>query len=348
MNRTWTTLIGAAELRALLADGATPVIVDCSFDLMDTEAGERAWREGHLPGSHYLHLDRDLSGPKSGRNGRHPLPERSVFSATLGRLGVTPATQVIVLDRQGGTYAARLWWMLRWLGHEAVAVLDGGLQAWTAAGGDVDSSEPPPRAAAPYPDRQPLAAVTSADALAAQLGRVKLVDARAGERFRGEVEPLDKAAGHIPGALNRFFKDLYKRALQAGRHAARRVPRAAWRRCRGPHSAPVRLGRDRLPQPAGHGACRPGGLAPVPGLVERVVVRPRAARRARLTPIKLALTLRIDTAFIQAPRGVAIRRRSTCSSASSSRATVPTSPARPSTRPSPWPSPWAHSSTRSA
>ena len=133
MNRTWTTLIGAAELRAVLADGATPVIVDCSFDLMETEAGERAWREGHIAGSHYLHLDRDLSGPKTGRNGRHPLPERSVFAATLGRLGVTPATQVIVLDRQGGTYAARLWWMLRWMGHEAVAVLDGGLQAWTAA-----------------------------------------------------------------------------------------------------------------------------------------------------------------------------------------------------------------------
>jgi len=207
MNRTWTTLIGAAELRALLADGATPVVVDCGFDLADTEAGERAWREAHLPGSHYLHLDRDLSGAKTGRNGRHPLPERNVFAATLGRLGVTPATQVIVLDRQGGPYAARLWWMLRWLGHEAVAVLDGGLQAWAAAGGSVDAAEPAARTGAPYPDRPPLAAITSAEALMAQLGRVKLVDARAGERFRGEVEPLDKAAGHIPGALNRFFKD---------------------------------------------------------------------------------------------------------------------------------------------
>ena len=88
MNRSWTTLISAADLRALLADGATPVIVDCGFDLADTEAGERAWREGHLAGSHYMHLDRDLSGPKTGRNGRHPLPERSVFAATLGRLGV--------------------------------------------------------------------------------------------------------------------------------------------------------------------------------------------------------------------------------------------------------------------
>jgi thiosulfate/3-mercaptopyruvate sulfurtransferase len=207
MTRQYTTLIGAAELRALLADGATPVIVDCGFDLADPEAGGRAWREGHLPGSHYLHLDRELSGLKTCRNGRHPLPERSAFAATLGRLGVTPATQVIALDRQGGPYAARLWWMLRWMGHEAVAVLDGGLQAWLAAGGSVDTDTPTARAAAPYPDRRPLAAITSAEALTAQLGRVKLVDARAGERFRGEVEPLDKAAGHIPGALNRFFKD---------------------------------------------------------------------------------------------------------------------------------------------
>jgi thiosulfate/3-mercaptopyruvate sulfurtransferase len=207
MNRSWTTLIDADELRALLADGATPVIVDCGFDLADTGAGERAWREAHLGGSHYLHLDRDLSGPKTGRNGRHPLPERSAFAVTLGRLGVTPATQVIALDRQGGAYASRLWWMLRWMGHEAVAVLDGGLEAWRAAGGSIDSAVPTLRAAAPYPDRAPLAGTTSAEALSAQLGRVKLVDARAGERFRGEVEPLDKAAGHIPGALNRFFKD---------------------------------------------------------------------------------------------------------------------------------------------
>ena len=207
MNRSWTTLIDADELRALLADGATPVIVDCGFDLADTGAGERAWREAHLGGSHYLHLDRDLSGPKTGRNGRHPLPERSAFAVTLGRLGVTPATQVIALDRQGGAYASRLWWMLRWMGHEAVAVLDGGLEAWRAAGGHLDSAVPTLRAAAPYPDRAPLAGTTSAEALSAQLGRVKLVDARAGERFRGEVEPLDKTAGHIPGALNRCFKD---------------------------------------------------------------------------------------------------------------------------------------------
>ncbi len=208
MSRRFTTLISADELRALQAGGSNPpVIVDCGFDLVDTEAGERAWREAHVAGASYLHLDRDLSGAKTGRNGRHPLPERATFAATLGRLGITPATQVIALDRQGGLYAARLWWMLRWLGHEAVAVLDGGHDAWQAAGGAVDAEPPAQRAAAPYPERAPLAGSTSADALAAQLGRVRLVDARAGERFRGEVEPLDKAAGHIPGAINRFFKD---------------------------------------------------------------------------------------------------------------------------------------------
>jgi len=208
MKQIHSTLIGAAELRALLAAaGAVPVIVDTGFDLADTAAGERAWREGHVVGSHYLHLDRDLSGSKNGRNGRHPLPERSDFAATLGRLGITPATQVVALDRQGGPYAARLWWMLRWMGHEAVAVLDGGLDAWRAAGGAIDADTPPPRATGAYPERTPLAAITATDALAAQLGRVRLVDARAAERFRGEVEPLDAVAGHIPGALNRFFKD---------------------------------------------------------------------------------------------------------------------------------------------
>jgi thiosulfate/3-mercaptopyruvate sulfurtransferase len=208
MSRIFTTLISADELRALQAGGGTPpVIVDCGFDLVDTEAGERAWREVHVAGSSYLHLERDLSGAKTGRNGRHPLPERAAFAATIGRLGITPATQVIALDRQGSPYAARLWWMLRWLGHEAVAVLDGGFDAWKAAGGAVDARPPAPRAAAPYPERTPLAGSTGADALAAQLGRVRLIDARAGERFRGEVEPLDMAAGHIPGATHRFFKD---------------------------------------------------------------------------------------------------------------------------------------------
>jgi thiosulfate/3-mercaptopyruvate sulfurtransferase len=207
MTGPFTTLISADELRALVAAGEPAVIVDCGFDLADPGAGERAWAEAHLPGSFYLHLDHDLSGPKTGRNGRHPLPAREVFAATLGRLGIAPATQVVALDRQGGPYASRLWWMLRWMGHEAAAVLDGDLDAWRSAGGGLDSRVPQATARAPYPERAPLAGSIQADALLAQLGRVRLVDARAGERFRGELEPLDPVAGHIPGALNRFFKD---------------------------------------------------------------------------------------------------------------------------------------------
>jgi thiosulfate/3-mercaptopyruvate sulfurtransferase len=205
LARTFTTLVD--DLRALLAAGTPTVIVDCGFDLADTGAGERAWRDGHLPGARYLHLDRDLSGTKTGRNGRHPLPRHTEFAATLGRVGITPATQVVALDRQGGPYAARLWWMLRWIGHEAVAVLDGGVDVWLACGGTLETAEPTVVSTEPYPRRAPLAGSVDADALIAQLGRVHLVDARAGERFRGEVEPLDSAAGHIPGASNRFFKD---------------------------------------------------------------------------------------------------------------------------------------------
>ena len=207
MSMPYTTLLSATELRTLLEAGAHPVIVDTSFDLSDVQAGERSWREGHVPGSHYLHLDAHLSGAKTGRNGRHPLPARSGFAQTLGHLGVTPQTQVVALDRQGGMYAARLWWMLRWMGHSAAAVLDGGVAAWTQAGGALVTTVVPASEAPPYPELASLAPTMQGDALAANLGAVRLLDARAAERFRGDVEPLDAAAGHIPGALNRFFKD---------------------------------------------------------------------------------------------------------------------------------------------
>jgi thiosulfate/3-mercaptopyruvate sulfurtransferase len=207
MSTTYRTLISAAELQALVASASPPVIVEASFDLADVDAGERAYRGGHIPGSHYLHLDRDLSGPKTGHNGRHPLPAREAFAATLARLGITPRTQVVALDRQGGPYAARLWWLLRWMGHEAVAVLDGGVDAWTRAGGVLGAALPTARAAPPYPPRPSLAPSIDGATLASELGRVRLIDARAGERFRGEVEPIDAVAGHIPGALNRFHKD---------------------------------------------------------------------------------------------------------------------------------------------
>ena len=211
MTAIFTTLISAEQLRAALAAGEAPVIIDTRFDLADTAAGEASWHAGHVAGSIYLHLDRDLCGPKTAPNGqfggRHPLPARAAFAATLGRCGITPATQVVVLDAQGGMVAARLWWMLRWMGHAAVAVLDGGVATWTATGAALVTDQAAVAAALPYPERAPLVSTISADALAAQLGRVRLLDARAGERFRGEVEPLDTTAGHIPGAVNRFFKD---------------------------------------------------------------------------------------------------------------------------------------------
>jgi thiosulfate/3-mercaptopyruvate sulfurtransferase len=207
-------LVDAATLAARLASGAPTVLLDASFDLADAGAGERAYRDAHLPGAHYVHLDRDLAdhGPAAdGRfRGRHPLPTRAAFAAVAGRLGIAPGVGVVVYDRQGSPYAARAWWLLRWLGHGDVAVLDGGLAAWVAAGQPVTTELPAASGAGPYPidtRQEPLVRTVDADTVQASLGRIRLIDARAPERFRGDVEPLDPVAGHIPGALNRFFKD---------------------------------------------------------------------------------------------------------------------------------------------
>lgn len=206
--RMMKTLISAAELMLQLKGTHPPVLLDCGFDLADTEAGRRAWQAAHLPGAHYLHLDADLSGTKLDGNGRHPLPDRAAFAARVGALGIGATTPVVAYDAQGGPYAARAWWLLGWLGHEDVAVLDGGVAAWRSADGAVESSEPPmPTDTKPYPLHAPALPTLDAAAVRAGLGRLNLVDARAGERFRGEVEPLDRAPGHIPGARNRFFKD---------------------------------------------------------------------------------------------------------------------------------------------
>lgn len=199
------TLISATELQALLRQDPAPLLIDVGFDLADTAAGERAYAQDHLPGAIYLHLDRDLSGAKSGANGRHPLPERQAFAAQMARLGLRAGRPVVAYDAQGGMYAARLWWMLRWIGHAAVAVLDGGRQGWLAAGGALSSAADAP-SAGDFALGAPLVDSLDANALQARLGRLRLIDARAPERFRGEVEPLDRQAGHIPGASNRLFK----------------------------------------------------------------------------------------------------------------------------------------------
>jgi thiosulfate/3-mercaptopyruvate sulfurtransferase len=203
---TLPPLITAAALRVLCAGSAPTVLLDCSFDLADPAAGERSHAEGHLPGAIYVHLDRDLSGPKTGGNGRHPLPDRQALAGRVGTWGIAPGVRVVCFDGQGLPYAARAWWLLRWLGHEAVQVLDGGIAAWLAAGGALvcDAALPQPRG--PYPALPSAMPTVAADELQRTLGRRPVLDARAAERFRGEVEPLDPVAGHIPGALNRFFK----------------------------------------------------------------------------------------------------------------------------------------------
>jgi thiosulfate/3-mercaptopyruvate sulfurtransferase len=205
----YTTLIAAANLAERLAAAPDSVfIADCRFDLIDTEAGEKAYAAGHLPHAHYFHLDRDLSGAKTGSNGRHPLPQRQQLVDRLAALGLKHGQQVVVYDAQGGMYAARLWWLLRWLGHDSVALLDGGLQAWEAAGQPL-TQDVPQAARGDFKAGAPLAVTMDASAVERNLNTQDhvLLDARAADRYRGENETLDRVGGHIPGALNRFFKD---------------------------------------------------------------------------------------------------------------------------------------------
>lgn len=197
-----TPLISARELAEALSGPRPPRILDCRARLGDPAAGERLWREGHLPGSLHLDLDRDLAG-EPGAGGRHPLPERDAFGATLRRLGITPATPVVVYDDMGGQLAAaRAWWMLAcWAGHPEVRVLDGGLPAWREAGGELGEGETEAPAASDWePDYR---AERVVDASRMLDGQALKVDARARERFRGEMEPIDPVAGHIPGAVCR-------------------------------------------------------------------------------------------------------------------------------------------------
>lgn len=217
-------LITPWQLQTLQAGDAPLRVFDCSFDLMDPEAGARQFEQQHIAGAHYAHLERDLSAPKGSlpaSAGRHPLPARAALADWLGRHGVQAHTQVVVYDRQGCNFCGRLWWLLQWCGHEAVAVLDGGWSAWLEAGGAVQSGPAPrplpgslPDASlslapgpAPFALRPSRVAWRETQEVAQALGAPHqlLIDARAPARYRGEVEPLDPVAGHIPGALNRPF-----------------------------------------------------------------------------------------------------------------------------------------------
>lgn len=199
-------LVSTAELAARLADPMI-IVFDCRHDLADTAKGERLYRAGHVPGARFAGVDRDLSGPKDGRNGRHPLPAPAAFGAFLAAAGVTAGTTIVAYDDAGGLYAARLWWMARWIGHTAVAILDGGFYRWQAEGRAVTAEIPVPQAGAVTVRPDPAQLWSAADVLA-RIGSPAslLIDARAAERYRGEVEPLDPVAGHVPGAANRFYK----------------------------------------------------------------------------------------------------------------------------------------------
>ncbi|VCU68549.1 3-mercaptopyruvate sulfurtransferase [Pigmentiphaga humi] len=206
----FTTLISPQALHALQQSETPPLVCNVSFDLADPDAGERAHAASHLPGAVYVHLDRDLSGAKTGANGRHPLPARADFAAAMARLGADDRTQVVCYDNAGGAMAARLWWLLRWAGHADAAVLDGGLQAWEAAGLPLESGAAAPRGPAAFTSRPSLVETVDYDAMLANLSAADprpVLDARAPDRFRGENETLDAVGGHIPGATNRFLRN---------------------------------------------------------------------------------------------------------------------------------------------
>ena len=220
---TYNTLVTATELLALVASKKPLRIFDCSFDLMRPSAGQADYLSAHIPGAVFADLDKSLSArhgipgahgvitasgadaPASG--GRHPLPNREKFAIWLSSIGFANDMQAVVYDRNGGNYCGRLWWMLKWCGHGSVAMLDGGLQAWQAAGGPVNSGEEPAHFQSSFTLGEELVRLVDANAVRAGLGRQSLIDARGVARFRGEVEPLDPVAGHIPGALNRPFTE---------------------------------------------------------------------------------------------------------------------------------------------
>jgi thiosulfate/3-mercaptopyruvate sulfurtransferase len=209
-SATYSTLISAAQLQALQAAGRPLMVFDCSFELMQADAGPTQYEQTHIAGARYADLNLALSvhseGAARASGGRHPLPTREDFAVWLGQMGFQNGMQAVVYDRQGANYCGRLWWMLKWLGHDAVAVLDGGLQAWQAAGGAVEIGP----ATAATPSNFAIATaqvelVTIDDMVQRAAQGRPIIDARGAPRFRGEVEPLDPVAGHIPGAMNRVF-----------------------------------------------------------------------------------------------------------------------------------------------
>ena len=278
----FTTLVSTEELAAHLDDPRW-IVFDCRHDLVDTAAGGRAYAQSHIRGARFVNLDEDLSGAKTGKNGRHPLPDAARFCARMAALGLRKDMQVVAYDAAGGAYAARLWWMLRWVGHDSVAVLDGGWNAWLKAGLPVTAESP----ATTHGDFSgaPRAITVDAAFIESAIGgaRMRVIDARSPDRFRGENETLDPVGGHIPGALNRFFQlnlgadgrfkpaAVLKQEFSALLGAA--TPQQVVHQCGS--------GVTACHNHAGDGNRRARRFARLSRLVERVVQRPAPADRHR-------------------------------------------------------------------
>lgn len=212
----FTTFVDVATLHAHLND-PTWVVVDCRHALADFTLGRKLYDEAHIPGARFAEVENDLSGPKTGTNGRHPLPKPDEFAAFLQSLGVNEDTQVVAYDAGGDMFAARLWFLCKWIGHDAVAVLDGGLTAWTAAGFETTSQPAAERKPGEIAARLRPELVVDAAFVASHLHdpKICIIDARAADRFAGRNETVDPIAGHIPGACNRWFKDIFREDLTA-------------------------------------------------------------------------------------------------------------------------------------
>ena len=289
-QQQFRTLISCAQLAEALAAAEDSVasslrIVDCRFDLGDTGAGRRAYARSHIPGAVYAHLDEDMSGPiVPGRTGRHPLPDAPLFARTLARLGISNQSQVALYDDSGGSMAARMWWMLRWIGHEAVAVLDGGWGAWTAAGLPTRSGAETAPAGSFTANPRPELVVDATEMLAKTAsGGALVIDARGADRFRGENETHDPIGGHIPGASNLphvgnlrdgFFRDPAELAARFAELMGNRPPSELIFYCG--------FRRICLPQRPRPGARRPGRGPTLPRLLERLDHGPGPAHSPRL------------------------------------------------------------------
>ncbi|MFY9739183.1 MAG: sulfurtransferase [Candidatus Cybelea sp.] len=207
----FTTIISPQELYEQLGSSDL-VILDCRHSLADFALGRRLYDESHIPGAFFARVEEDLAGPKTGRNGRHPLPDPQTFARFLSERGVNDATQIVAYDAGADMFAARLWFLCRWIGHDATAVLDGGLAAWNALGFPMTAAPPEPRRDGQFTIALRPELVVGADFVLAHLNseEMQLIDARALERFSGETEPIDPVGGHIPGAKQRWFKENFE------------------------------------------------------------------------------------------------------------------------------------------